>query len=1223
MSKGYALLNEASSAVLMSDPSDWGSFDMDEYCGYFDQGRIGLRQVNSPGDKITRFGSAESSFGSDRGIQAIMAKRSFSKKENRLLSMIMDVEPLTIPGMEVYKDWFVEYDRKSKWTQPVDWRTLSDVKSGPKMISDRELAYRRAAQETPTYHFHAPPQTLLVLRMAAGREETKDNVMLRYLRFYLDTVFQGEEAFIEGQNGLLDMKKGGLHSDTCAVSRVSFLMNMFALMQDFKHRNIDERIFTEYAAFILKNPAINTVLYKSATAVLKQSFLCLSTQGIIPGWTGSAAFDKDPVINGFEDTVIEMADLEYYEYVKSKIKEDLIELRSLGLKFIADTFESLLSAKADQYSCFLYVVLEALQAQTGYSRSEESITNQESINERTELAPDFSPDFIKDIKMEWHNAIEWGHLNNRIMNYDEFRRVIPGYLTTKSSGGFKVIYSVPKNSQARRLRGEDDRQTFRFTDKRSVFYARPDSALDPTAVRSNYDMITPGRTATRHVAAGKDTRAVFPRRIAHYLHEIPVAQVVQDYQMQKETDDAAWGSADDFTIGKENGIVLHDHAGSALATVNPLVFCDATDFKAFDQHQREQNCRKYAREQLIEDLTNYGYNKPWGGFAGGLVELITILWGQGHTVNAIFITEGLDGDVVLTLDMLQSGELMTITFNNFTNRANMRSVLRQLETDRKVSEAFKLRRVKLMGDDGLKFWSSPATGVSNEAFASFIDISVAATESNGLSMNKFKSVMRRTHSEYLQKKFVHGMFIPKLWIQLLESERPAKNIHPVERFTGYANTMAAYIFRGGEPGFRWRLLQWSWAIKASLKVPITYDISSQMYLPMAALFLPKKFGGCGILPFSHAGASTDVVVCLLAKTNPSFNRVLANAGGVMSVDPTRVSRTLSQLIVEGEETEPKYIFKPGVEYVRSIMSKKRVVNAMAARRRLDSVRAPLLGNLYYINMPEVLIKDSIENNNNIKFLDTLKKLDTGEAMLKMAKGKTVVDISQAFPWLNAVIWTDGEVLKPRSYNCTPFPLLDDKSQELTKILGFSTDRSSYEISGSVFINKLKFNDPHFPRHLQPEAIFAYITQPSIIYDVSRITDALIAMGAEPSKAQQVATEVGMESKSFAFRQNANGYSLNDSFLPNLSNTFDTHKRVVDLFALPENNDFTYLMYEVGMLYSITKFYMSGEFRQTVILPTDTSFADLSKALMGGLGEPDVLKYQKMYGNTAVSRYGQN
>jgi hypothetical protein len=1202
-------LEQATAAILDADFSDWPDFDMREYAEHYDVAMKAWIQMISPNDKITNLGV------SDGFINTKPKRFAKAGRVNRILVALSDIEPLPIPGFTTIDDYFIEGDHDNVWSQPHNLNKLEgDV---------RELALARAEDEQSIFHIMAFPQTLAVYRMAAGWAESRTNPILRMMRQYLKDVFNDEEPFREGARGI-----AYFHSDLAAPKRFLVLLNLFGLWQDFADI-LNEGVMIQVATYLFANPDLHSSNLKSMTSILKQSAFCLSKAGVIPVWYGNAIEAHRPYLEGYSDGFIEGADEAYWSFVRSKAVEDADHLRKAGLGLLADEWIILLSAEASRTNIRKATMYESLTAMTGFSRSEilESHAQQVGVED---IGKDFVPAFKENLQLEWKAALDWGKRNNKIPDYNTFVAQVVSFLTSRSAGGDKTEISVKvKDFGGVRVSKDESGEgviRHRFTDKTMNFFSNPERYLDPDQVRAGYTELQPGGVGLRRVAGSRQTRAIFMRRLAHYLHEAPIAVVGMDHQQSNTKDDHPLGTPNDFTLGTEKGVILFDHWSGFLGTTQSLVYIDGADFSSFDATQHEANVRKWIREAVIDKLRALGFVDKWGPFSGGLPEVMEILWGKDHTIEAVFKSEGVrvGGEkrtLILKLDMLQSGELMTITINNYTNRANTRTQIDVMAGDR-LYDRMSLLKVGFMGDDSIKYWRvGDVNSMTPELYASYVTMAGDVAKSNGLDLNPYKSVLRRTYYEYLKKKVIHGMYVPLLHIQLASSERPPKDVFPVEQVRSYASTTAAYIFRGGNEQFRHRVVHYTWRVRGSIKMPVSAGQNQFYYLPMAAIWTPSGQKGLGQLPWTSIGASKDFVIAIECMSNQSFRDLIGRAAFILAVDESRVAKDLARRIVDGADITPRNAFSGGIQFVSSTMPKDRIQAAIRAKRALDSIGAPSLDDKYYPDLPRVLIEKAIAGNTNLKKHDALRKLRAGRDYIRKQKQSGVKDPIAFFPWIRAFTWEDGELIPHNGKQSTPFPALQGFGHDAVMRYGVASDRSAYELSGNDFLTRIRNMDPLFPRHIQPEAIFGYITNATIIQSPRNVINALVAMGARSDVAAKVANELDVQGKSFAFRQNAKAFSLNDTFIPNLDLSLSGHQRAVTLTPMPDRN-FEFLVYEVGMLLSITRGYRGGGFRKVIATPGPDTFSILHNALLGKHSEGDVLRFQQIYASKTVDKFGQ-
>jgi hypothetical protein len=1206
-------IEHASDAIAEFDFRSWKEVDMTKLATLYDDCILAWIRLVSKDDKITYLGP-ETGFIVEKAQVLGKKERGEGKRTDRLKQCLADVTPLEIPGFTKESDYFVPIDESVIWTQPNRIEEMS------------EYGIARAATEMNINHIMKFPQTLASVRMASGWKKSRNHYIIRYMKKYLVDVFGGREAFVES----FDRVK--MTVDSCAPKRFLYLLNMYVFTIHFPE--MDRVLIDSAISFIFKNPNANSIWLKSKMSVLKQSLMCMSVEGTMCKWVGGDVSIHQPHLADYMDAEIpvilmpdgkkQALDASYYKYVFDKIKEDVEDLRNNGMSVLASRMISLLSCKVVEERYREYMFYESLTAMTGFDRSEitQSHVNQIDV---PKLPDDFTPYFAPELVDEWFGMMHWGARVGKIPSYETFRAQIPSFLTSKSSGGYSVRISIPIwNAKALRIQGNE--LILELSNKATVWSANPMKFLQFDEVVRTYSHLEPGTVGVRNVS-NRPTRGIFVRRLPDFLHEIPFAITAQDYQNSRVKESIPIGSPNDFSLGMHTGNILRDHADGLLATSDPKVIIDLQDFSSFDAYQREVNARKYAREGVQKAMKLHGYDKPWGPFQGGLNELISIIWGEGKTRNAVYKSTGVRyGDksksVELVLDMLQSGELMTINFNNATNRANARAVLRKMTED-KIFDVLKLLKTAFMGDDSAKFWRIPTPEHMSFALQSaLVDISAEVAGLNGLDLNKYKTVVRNSYYEYLKVKFVFGRMIPLLHIQLFSSENPSLNQHPVNEMVSYAGTVRTFIFRGGNEVFLHRMVHFTWRMRSNVRYALSKDRNKQFYLPMAAVWTPTRMGGVGLIPWCSVGASRDAIIAILARYNVNFKNLVERAAFVLKINTSRLAKNITDMLIEGKDTTPRNPFKGGIDETRYHMPISRVKSAIEAKRRLDSVNAPQLGNMYYVDLPHVAIAKILEGGKKLKHYDAKRKIEQGFDYEKRAKMTGTVPISKLFGWVDAIKWQDGPELNRSRKETNPLPQLRDSAYEVIKHYGLTSDPSTYASSGADFLARIRARDPLFPRHIQPEQIYGYITDPAIASNPRRVIDALVAMGARGDIAAGIASELSTKGRSFAFRQNAKGFSMNDSFLPCLDLSYSNHERVVKTFDVPDKN-FEYLMYEVGFMLSIVRGYATGVFRSVVLAPEENSLGIMSRHLHGVHGHSDLIKHNDLfYNGSSVDKYGQ-
>jgi hypothetical protein len=302
----------------------------------------------------------------------------------------------------------------------------------------------------------------------------------------------------------------------------------------------------------------------------------------------------------------------------------------------------------------------------------------------------------------------------------------------------------------------------------------------------------PGSIFFREVVS-RAKRAVFAVPLGYYILEAIFAPAILNLQAKTVH----------FTLAKEAGRTLADHKFGIAASADPNILILLKDFSQFDSSQGWENVRKYALAGFKRGLRLSGFEGPFGPYKEGLSEIIDLIWSK--TKAAVFAT----GDNKIVTDMLNSGEFMTIIFNNVTNACNEEETVSRLMNDEQLGPL--MNRMKnlhtfFMGDDSVSLWRTPYELGHKEISALAFKIEEVA-KGNGLDLNAYKTSLRYFYYEYLKKTAIYGWILPRvLQIQIIGSESSNFDVPVPEQVSGYSNLVSEYVSRGGTHSICYKFL---------------------------------------------------------------------------------------------------------------------------------------------------------------------------------------------------------------------------------------------------------------------------------------------------------------------------------------------------------------------------------------------------------------------------------
>jgi hypothetical protein len=824
----------------------------------------------------------------------------------RLLS---DVEP------EVF-DIALQTTYKPEETllSPLDLRTL-----GPETLAEVK---QRMRDENLVGHFLRARNTLAVVRATVGGEFFRNNWAIKRLRHYID-MHEGNEPFVEASNGMAD----NVYMDSMSPVRIH-LLQQAALSEfegDLATRVIPggtlllSEVYREIAEYIFIDPWVNTLKFKSITALFKQMTCALSPIGAgeVINWSGNLS---DP-LEHFTVAAVDGNDAATYQYVRSSLSEDKDALLAAGLINTAKWYVSLITASPGPEVMRQISECSFIETVAGFLRGNRELSHLAQIAKIPERPKGDAP-FGKIMRELWRDQIH--RIKDRIPSYSDYTESILSSMTTRSSGGYKISWDAEINGKPVRMSS---------TDKILNFLSRPNYFLDPETTKNELTEENPASIFTRDVVS-RSSRGIFAMPLGHFTAEAALApQIISDM-----------GKDPDYSIFKGVGKTLADHAPGIRSSARGDTLNVLMDFSQFDASQGFSNVRSNVLAGIEQALFELGINEPWGPW-DSLFGMHQTIWER--MAEAHFVT----GNSAVTTDSLTSGEYYTIIINNITNKSNFLNILQKMPdwSDKKM----RLAKLLIMGDDSAQIWNVMGALTTAE-IAEFVEVIVEVTGSNGMSINKYKTSVRRFFYEYLKKRGEYGYSIPrKHQIQVLSSEKVNQEMLATEQLAAYAGRLSEWVSRGGNPTVALRLYLFTAILRRRVKSRSEGGDVAFTNLPLSTMYGPVGLHGTGQLPWSLAGANKDVM-CYLAVDG--FSQQGLNYAAHLSDSPgERISASIAAQAAESE------VFAEGVKFAKDQLNTARLVSSERANAILDKAGFSL-GRLAYKATPERMIDGVVKDN---------------------------------------------------------------------------------------------------------------------------------------------------------------------------------------------------------------------------------------------------------------------
>jgi hypothetical protein len=673
-----------------------------------------------------------------------------------------------------------------------------------------------------------------------------------------------------------------------------------------------------------------------------------------------------------------------------------------------------------------------------------------------------------------------------------------------------------------------------MTSKRDQVLTRGEGLLDWDFLTREYTEDDPGKIGNRDVPGGKNSRAIYMNRTPEFIKQMLYQPVISDYQSSIDRSIGAEGyeSSNSFTLNKESGSVLFDHILGAHASSRNDILIDSADYSTFDSHQHWDNCRKFAISgiKLALEIKSYADSEFGEGHTVG--DWIDIMWMEGQIRDGIFRSDYGGLEVFVALDILQSGEYMTINFNNVTNRSLFHDFMEEYRAEvDAIADRFVLLYRAFQGDDSIGFWSLPRNGYTIEALHIMVSTFVRSGGDNGFDLNQLKTVVRLFRYEYLKKSFIYGYPLPLRIVQIFTSETLNRDFQ-TQQITAYSSTLNVKISRGFDPIYASRLCLYTWMFRRAVKVP-SYPLSINYYLPFCVYMLPKAEGGCGLSPHSILSANQDMPIMFRAHKNPRMLELLEYAHYIMSNDITNTRQLLADRLIQGLDTVPLDPLVNGRMYANRVKTEhygKRISRAESANDELIAL-GHSIHRLSITNFTDSILSAAILDNTSVRSLSPIEKARTGPFMIAAAENLHRKPLPR-FDWLKHIYIKYGDELEVNSDHGEIVWYAFDNLKQCFGTIGIASE-SKIRFSPGAILRILR-KDRKFPRYINEEHIIDEINSINVLFDHELLRLKLISFGAKPELISEVIEIVSTSLDKFAILQAAGTVSLSDDVFSTLN-----------------------------------------------------------------------------------------
>jgi hypothetical protein len=1089
---------------------------------------------------------------------------------------------------EGYLGLGVEFDvRKRSWSQYIlkilenvevfkfrlEWDNV-DFEQDLWMASNRQKGYfgghgggyvtdeiwvkniKRAAMDSSPNGYYNLANSLAIIKNSSLNFET--NIFIRMLKYYLLEGWKGAEPFVVSGRGIV-----GLTGDTAAPTKFLVLMNAAIMLENMSSR-WDQRthdVYFKLVKYIFQSPRRNTVSAKKFLSLIRQSALCITKEGQYVEWHHIDCQDVSAVIRGGNTVKITRNDEVYYLNTKEKIDE-VLKLADETIPGLSKDLIYMMSGPLNDHTLHMLAMLYSVDGLAGFSRSQVNLAHAAQVRNDPETIVTKVPDiFIQALYDEYIPIV--GH--GMFRTYSEWLQSLPTSMTTKSAGGDAVQIIVETKDGPARLR---------FTDKMMVFLQNPEYYANPERFfKIDYTKEEPGSIGNRFVVGPKAARAIFMRRLITYVFEllfaVPVAKWILDKPLGVKA--VPFATVHDFSAGGEDGVLPHDHVYGMYASSHAHIISMAQDYDTYDSTQKFANMRSHALQGMKLGLAGKKIlDATWVEINNVKYTLGTILdkmWGKGQVYDAFYaerrsttaeIPEDVSDDpklMKLKLDMVFSGELMTLNVNNLTNRASMRCYVKTMP---EFLRTMNLLRALYQGDDLIIFWELPKTTegpkFTQKMHKGLVTHAVDNASNNGLVVSEVKTVTRIFFYEYLKKIFLYGRFIPLQLMQLLSRERIEVNSPNLEIVRGIRATCERLVMRGFDHDFCLNFVVYSYLVKSGVRVRGGWGkvfkpgTSGWYYFPIEVLFTPNRAGGVGLHPETVMFVSADMMIMdfFYHKAPEMVDRLRRSIAILQTEIKSPKDFVISALegkkrgiiTLNGKKDDDP--FYRGRKYIRETQDQERVKTAYRVKESVESYIK--IQDMFYGNLDESLLQSALRSNIGTKQFEIEAARSAGFQYAATDKKNVLADIGHKklvskfkrstlkdsyWPWIQDIRVVPTDIPLKRS-DKHPFSIMDERAKRVIEYMGMSTTRVPIALTPNAISQKLR-SDTKFRRDITPEKLYEVLTNPAIVNTHERIVEVLLYLGARPDLANAVAVQISKSVESLSIATTAGGSPMTGAY----------------------------------------------------------------------------------------------
>nr|APG79215.1 RdRp [Wenling reo-like virus 2] len=653
-------------------------------------------------------------------------------------------------------------------------------------VKMRDTIMRRVSSECPIVCVHHPDRIAYVLANWDSPHWIRYAEYCRKHngRFSIDYVRRGALVLEETNK---DVLSGVRFSMTLICEVFNRVLPLTA---------VDKSILDEAHAFMMKEPIINTAIYKAIITPFINVTSCETMEGRGCDWHNIDYSDRHFKGTHFSPFNVNRIDLKhrYTNIDRDGQNESLLLANEHELVKLARFLKHSTTMSFTPRNCITTAVIRCANSLTGYVGSDFAA----SIITQIDAYKDFprpTEDALTSIRETFSRVVSTclAHEDigqptsreNRLSRATQF-------LTSRSAGTpdlkpiifQKKMHSLVYSLADGRFIHRDYLPRVSAKTKRSVFLTECNHIMTRKAILE--DKLNPAYLGSRLVPGGRPIRIIFPIALPRYLVMQFAAEPVSNALLQK-----TYGPSEDILsksgIGLEFGAphMTLAHPMGASSRGNVAILC--TDYSSFDASQigvvGQAECCGFKdgiRQANLKTFSSYISSESW--MNDTYYELADIAYpDEGNTLYFKFKNPigNKTHDVIIKTDMLTSGVPHTAAFNTMRNLALHDDAKRIMSIT--FESNIKTLMTNVIGDDSLSLHTSsnlPAYQICEGLLAA----SLKAAENGHAKASSKRSLVSTVSGEHIKIGFRYGCVQPNLQMPFIFSEKSSGlNLTPFQR----------------------------------------------------------------------------------------------------------------------------------------------------------------------------------------------------------------------------------------------------------------------------------------------------------------------------------------------------------------------------------------------------------------------------------------------------------